>query len=198
VTTTIFFVRHGSHDRLNHVLCGRMPGVYLSERGRDEVLAVGGRLSSERLSAVYSSPLERTQETAELIAEASGLPVETSEDLLEVDFGAWTGVTFEDLRADPRWPDWSKDRGAARTPDGESLPEVQARLRRFVEAAIVRHPDQRIAAVSHGDPIKTILAAAIGMPLANIDRLEISPASISVLVAGAWGMRVFSVNEAAR
>ena len=51
---------------------------------------------------------------------------------------------------------------------------------------------------SHGDPIKSILAHALGMPLDNLDRLEISPASVSVLVAGEWGMRVFSVNEAAR
>jgi probable phosphoglycerate mutase len=198
VTTTIFFVRHGSHDRLNRVLCGRMPGVVLSEGGREEVSAVGRRLADERISAIYSSPLERTRETAALIAQAAALPVEISEDLLEVDFGAWTGVTFDALRADPGWPAWNEARGVARPPDGESLLDVQARLRRFVEAARERHPDERIIAVSHGDPIKTILADALGMPLDNLDRLEISPASISVLIAGAWGTRVFSVNEAAR
>jgi probable phosphoglycerate mutase len=122
--------------------------------------------------------------------------VEFSQDLLEVDFGQWTGTTFEALRADAAWPDWNAARGVARPPGGETLVEVQARLRRFVEQIVARHPDQCVAAVSHGDPIKSILAEALGMPLDNLDRLEISPASISVLIAGEWGMRVFSVNEA--
>jgi probable phosphoglycerate mutase len=198
VTTTVFFLRHGSHDRLDRVLCGRMQGVSLSQRGREEARAAGRRLAAEGLSAIYSSPLERTRETAELVGEALGLPVETSEDLLEVDFGEWTGATFEALRADPRWEGWNRTRGVSCAPGGETRADVQGRLRRFVDWARLAHPDQRIAAVSHGDPIKTILAYATGMPLENIDRLEISPASVSVLIAAEWGMRVFSVNEAHR
>jgi probable phosphoglycerate mutase len=198
VTTTIFFVRHGSHDQLGRVLCGRIAGVSLNERGREEARAAGRALAGRGLAAVYASPLERTRETAELAAEVLGLPVEISQDLLEVDFGEWTGTNFEALRAEPRWPAWNAARGVTRIPGGETLPEVQARLCRFVEQAMLRHPGQQIAAVSHGDPIKTILAEALGMPLDNLERLEISPASISVLTAGDWGMRVHSVNEAPR
>lgn len=198
MTTTIFFLRHGSHDRLGRVLCGRMDGVTLSERGREEARAAGRRLASEGLAAIYASPMERTRETAELAAEALRLPITTAEDLVEVDYGDWTGETFEALHADPRWQAWNAARGVSRTPGGESLLEVQARLRRFVDRARSAHPDQRILAVSHGDPIKAILAHATGLPLDNLDRLEISPASLSVLVAGDWGMRVFSVNEGAR
>jgi probable phosphoglycerate mutase len=198
VTVTVFFVRHGSHDRLGRVLCGRMAGVTLSDQGRDEARATGQRLTGEDLAAVYSSPLERTRETADLVSEAVGLPVTTSDDLLEVDYGEWTGATFQQLQEDPRWASWNYARGVSRTPGGESLLDVQYRLRRFVDAARARHPDQRIAAVSHGDPIKTILAQATGMPLDNLDRLEISPASVSILVAGEWGMKVLSINEVAR
>jgi probable phosphoglycerate mutase len=175
-----------------------MDGVALSERGREEARAAGARLAAEGLSAIYSSPLERTLETAELAAQAIGPPAEIAVDLLEVDYGQWTGWTFEALRSDPRWEAWNHARGVGRTPDGESLLEVQLRMRRFVDRMRLAHPDQRILAVSHGDPIKSILAHATGMPLDNLDRLEISPASVSVLVAGDWGMRVFSVNEAAR
>lgn len=198
MTTTIFFVRHGSHDRLGHVLCGRMAGVSLSERGREEARAVGRRLAGEDLAAIYASPMERTRETADLAADAAGLPVELAEDLIEIDYGDWTGATFEALRADARWDRWNTAKGVTRPPGGETLLAVQVRVRRFVDMAMARHPEQRIAAVSHGDPIKVILAHATGMPLDNLMRLEISPASMSVLVAGDWGMKVFSVNEAAR
>jgi probable phosphoglycerate mutase len=198
VTTTIFFLRHGSHDRLGRILCGRMEAVGLSEHGREEARAAARRLADEGVAALYCSPVQRTRETAELVAERLGLAVEIAEDLTEIDYGEWTGASFEALRADPRWQDWNCARGVTRAPGGESLLEVQARVRRFVETAMLRHPEQRIAAVSHGDPIKSILAHATGMPLDNLNRLEISPASISVLAAGTWGMRVLSVNETGR
>jgi probable phosphoglycerate mutase len=198
VTTTVFFVRHGSHDRLGRVLCGRMDGVSLSERGLAEAREAGARLAREELSALYSSPMTRTRETAEVLSAAAGLPVETCEDLTEVDYGDWTGATFDALADDPRWATWNAARGVTGTPGGESLIEVQVRMRRFVDQARARHPDQRIAAVSHGDPIKAILAHAMGVPLDNLSRFEVSPASISVLVAGDWGMKVFSINEGQR
>ena len=198
MTTTVFFVRHGSHDRLDHVLCGRMEGVSLSEGGRAEARVTGQRLAREGLAALYSSPMARTRETADEVAQIVGLPVATAPDLNEIDYGEWSGATFTALDHDPRWRTWNAARGVTRAPAGESLIEVQARMRRFVDQARERHPDQRIAAVSHGDPIKAILAHALGAPLDHLDRLELSPASISVLVAGDWGMKVLSVNEAPR
>jgi probable phosphoglycerate mutase len=194
----MFFVRHGSHDRLGHVLCGRMTGVSISERGLAEARAAAGRLAREEIAALYSSPMERTRQTADALSAATGLPVEIDEELTEVDYGEWSGARFEALAGDPRWAAWNADRGGARAPGGETLAEVQARMRRFVERVRRRHPDQRIAAVSHGDPIRSILAYAIGAPIAGIDRMEVSPASVSVLVAGDWGMKVFSLNEAQR
>jgi probable phosphoglycerate mutase len=175
-----------------------MEGVGLSARGRAEAAAVAARLAGEDLSALYASPMQRTGETAEAIAKATGLAAQTDGDLIELDYGNWTGSTFEALGEDPRWPLWNAARGVTRIPGGESLIEVQARMRRFVDRARARHPDQRICAVGHGDAIKAILAHATGMPLDNLDRLEVSPASVSVLVAGDWGMKVFSINEAPR
>lgn len=198
MSTTVFFVRHGSHDRLGRVLCGRMPGVTLSETGREEARAAGRRLAGEDVAAVYSSPMERTRETAGLMAEALSVPVEVDELLNEIDYGEWTGATFDALHQDPHWALWNNEKAVTRPPGGEAMIEVQARLRRFVDAVQARHPEQRICAVTHGDPIKAILAHATGMPLDNLGRVEISPASISVLVAGDWGMKVLSINEAAR
>lgn len=198
MTTTVFLVRHGSHDRLGHVLCGRMDGVSLSDEGRRESEALAERLNGEDLSAVYASPLARTVETAAPIARAAGLAPTADEDLVEIDFGDWTGKRFEDLSDDPAWPVWNAARSLARPPGGESMLEVQARLKRWLERVRGRHPQARIAAVTHSDVIKALAAHALGFSLDQHDRLEVSPASVSVLVAGDWGLKLMSLNETLR
>ncbi|MDE2486990.1 MAG: histidine phosphatase family protein [Alphaproteobacteria bacterium] len=195
MTTTVFLVRHGSHDRLGHVLCGRMDGVSLSDGGRKESAALAIRLRGVDLTAVYASPLARTMETATPIAKAAGLAPRSDEDLLEIDFGEWTGERFDALRDDPAWLVWNTSRSLARPPGGESMIEVQARLKRWLDRVRARHPDQRIAAVTHSDVIKALAAHALGFSLDQHGRLEVSPASVSILAAGDWGLKLMSLNE---
>ena len=195
MTTTILLVRHGSHDRLGKVLCGRMAGVRLSEGGRDEAARLGARLAHGPLEAVYSSPLERTQETAAAVAAASNLPVQLDDDLNELDFGNWAGLGFDDLNSEPDWSRWNRLRQHARPPGGETMLEAQARVVRFLHRAHERHGEAVVAAVSHGDMIKAALAFALGLSLEFYARFEVSPASVSRLVMGEWGVKVWSLNE---
>jgi probable phosphoglycerate mutase len=197
VTTTVFLVRHGSHDRLGKVLCGRMDGVSLSDRGKQEAEAVARRLAGEGLAAVYTSPLSRTRETAEPIARAAGLEPIAEDDLLEIDFGAWTGRAFAELEGDGAWVRWNRERAAARPPGGESMAQVQARLERWLERAWSRRPGERIAAVTHADVIKAVVADVLGFSLDRHDRLEVTPGSVSILAGGDWGAKVISLNEVA-
>ncbi|HEV2097677.1 MAG TPA: histidine phosphatase family protein, partial [Stellaceae bacterium] len=139
--TVFHLVRHGEHVLAGKVLAGRTPGVGLSERGRAEIAAVAERLAGDSIAALYSSPLQRTRESAEIVAARLGLPIAFHDDLIELDFGEWTGSTFDQIRADPRWLPWSTQRSLAQIPGGESMREVQ---RRMVEAMIeigARHPD---------------------------------------------------------
>lgn len=198
MTTTVFLVRHGSHDRLDRVLCGRMDGVRLSEDGRREAEALATRLAGEDLSAVYASPLARTLETAQPIAAGARLAPIADEDLLEIDFGDWTGKPFETLHDDPAWAVWNRARSLARPPGGESMLEVQARLKRWLDRVRGRHAGERIAAVTHSDVIKALCAHALGFSLDQHDRLEVSPASVTALAAGDWGVKVLSLNETLR
>jgi broad specificity phosphatase PhoE len=195
VTTTILLVRHGSHDRLDKVLCGRMAGVSLGDSGRAEAAQVGARLANTGLSAVLSSPLERAQETAAAIASVAGLTVETDPDLNELDLGDWSGRRFEDLHGDPAWDQWNRLRQHTRPPAGETMLESQVRAVRFLHRARDRFPDGTIAAVSHADIIKTALCWALGLSLESYSRFEVRPASISRLVLGDWGAHVWSINE---
>jgi broad specificity phosphatase PhoE len=195
VTTTVYFVRHGSHDRLGKVLCGRMPGVTLSEQGLAESRAMARRLAREAIDAVYASPLDRTLATAEPIAEALGQGLRVSENLLEVDYGDWTGAAFTDLDGHPEWRAWNEQRATALPPGGEGMAQVQMRVGRFINEAVQHHPDQRLVAVSHGDVIKAALMAGLGLSLDEHQRIEVSPGSLSVVVAGDWGLKVHSMNE---
>lgn len=199
--TIFILVRHGSHDRLGSVLCGRMPGVTLSAQGRAEADALADRLSSQRLTAVLSSPLERAIETATPIAERQGLPLTIEPSLNELDLGAWSGKRFEKLQGDPAWDLWNRARShghptPGETP-GETMAEVQTRIAALLDRLRRAHPGGRLALVSHGDVIKAALAHALGLPLDFHGRFEISPASHSVLIADDWGLKVHSINEGA-
>jgi broad specificity phosphatase PhoE len=199
VAATIFLVRHAAHDRVDRVLCGRMPGVGLGEAGRRQAEALARRFADAAVDAVWTSPLDRARETAEPIAGRLGLPVRTSDGLAEIDFGAWTGLPFDALRDDPRWRRWNEARGSERPPPGESMGEsmgeAQARASIEVERARAEHPDGRVVLISHGDVIKAVLAGVLGLPLDAHARFEISPASVSALAMWEGGGKVLSMNE---
>jgi probable phosphoglycerate mutase len=195
MTTTIFFVRHGSHDRLDHILCGRMEGVELSDAGRREATRIAERLSRERVDALYVSPLLRARQTAAPIAEALGLSPLVADDLNETDMGEWTGVRFDELRQQPAWRRWNTARGPHRPPGGESMLDIQLRAARWLSEAVVRHPHTGVVAVCHADVIKAAVCHALGLSLDHYGRMEISPASISVVTAGRWGLKVRKLNE---
>nr|WP_255500835.1 histidine phosphatase family protein [Caulobacter sp. 17J80-11] len=186
-------VRHASHDRLGRVLCGRMAGVTLSDQGRREAQALGRRLADRDLAAVYSSPLERTRETAEALAAPHGLTPQLDPDLNEVDVGDWAGRAFDEL-AGPEWDLWNQARAGARAPGGEAMTEVQARVARALGRLRDRHPNQTVAVVSHGDVIKAAVATALQLSLDGLQRFDIAPASVSTLVVGDWGMKVHDLN----
>ena len=198
MAATLFLLRHAAHARVGSTLCGRMPGVGLGEEGRKQARALGERLSGEAIEAVYSSPLERARETAAPVAARLGLQARTSDDLAEIDFGEWTGRDFAALDGDPGWTRWNTARASARPPGGESMAEAQARALAGIERLRARHPEGRIAAVSHCDVIKAVLAAILGITLDGIHRFEILPASISALALWPGGGKVLSMNETLR
>jgi broad specificity phosphatase PhoE len=186
-----FLVRHAAHDLLGTTLAGRSPGVRLNDAGRAQAERLAARLAREEPCAILSSPLERCLETAAPLGRLRHLAVEPVEALQEIDFGAWSGRSFEALRGDPAWVAWNARRGSARCPGGESMLEAQARIARRLE----RLPPGRTVLVSHGDVIKAALCWALGLPLDLLHRFEISPGSVSALELGEAGPRALWLNE---
>jgi broad specificity phosphatase PhoE len=196
-TTTFFLVRHGSHDRLNRFLCGRMDGVPLGDAGRAEALATAARLKGERFDAVVTSPILRCRQTAEIVAEPHGLTPVVDDAFVELDFGDWTGKSFDDLHADPRYEPWNIRRSLHRPPNGESMGEAQMRAVRGVEAIRARQPNGRVAIVTHSDIVKALVAHVLGANLDLYHRFDVDPASITTLVVGDWGAKLIRLNEGA-
>lgn len=198
MATTVYLVRHAAHDRVDRVLCGRMPGVGLGDAGLAQAEALARRFGDghgKGVDAVWTSPVQRARETAAPIADRLGLLAWDSDALCEIDFGDWTGETFDALDGDPRWRRWNEARGDGRPPGGESMAEVQARALGDIERAREEHPDGRVLLVSHGDVIKAVLAGVLGLPLDAHARFEVSPASISALAVWDGGGKVLSMNE---
>jgi broad specificity phosphatase PhoE len=192
------FLRHGEHGLLGKVLAGRMPGVGMTERGRAEIASQAERLAREKIAAIYASPLQRTRETAEIVSARLSLSIEFRDDLLELDFGEWTGATFDAIRADPRWQAWSTQRSLAAIPGGESMRAVQQRIVAAMIELNERHLHETIVLVSHGDVIRCVLLFALGMPLDFYNRIEIGQGSISTIQIQSGGIRVLAVSERPR
>ncbi|HEV2364103.1 MAG TPA: histidine phosphatase family protein [Caulobacteraceae bacterium] len=194
--TSIYLIRHATHDRLGRVLCGRMADVGLSEEGLRQAEALARCIEGEpKVTALYSSPLERTLQTAEPIARSLGLAPRITEALNEVDVGRWTGASFAALRGDPAWRSWKRAPVKSRPPGGESLADVAARVGGWIDEMRRAHPDETIVAVSHGDVIKTAIALALGLGLDRLHRFEISPASLSLLLVGGRDQKVCWLNR---
>ena len=192
--TVFHLLRHGEpaiFGRLN----GRLPGVGLSEKGRAEAAMQAGRLAGEKIEAIYSSPMQRTRETAEILADRLGLPIRYREDVIEIDYGEWTGLTFDQIRQDERWQMWSRSRSIAAVPGGESWRQVQERVVGALFDLQQAHPDGSVAIVSHGDVIKAALLFALGMPPDFYSRIEIAFASLSTIRLDGAGIRVSGLNE---
>ena len=156
---------------------------------------VAARLRSEPVAAILSSPLERARETAEPIAAAFGVEIETEPDLDELDFGAWSGQSFDALGGEPLWAAWNADRDRVRPPDGETFAEAQSRAVRCIERIRRRHAGGTVALVSHADLIKGVLAWTLGLPLAFYARFEVAPASVSRVAFGDGGPKVVGMNH---
>ena len=193
--TTILLIRHALNDSVGQYIAGCLPGVHLNPAGCAQAKQLAERLAEIPITAIYSSPLERTQETAAPLARRLGLSVHSCEALIEVGLGDWQGMSFADVDSLPTWRRFNSFRAGTRIPNGESILEVQARVIGVLEHVQRAHPDQIVALVSHGDPIKTALTYFAGIPLDLMLRLEISPASVSILTLDADGAQILCINH---
>jgi probable phosphoglycerate mutase len=193
--TTFVLVRHATNDSVGKALAGSQPGVHLNREGVEEAHRLAARLSVLPITAVYSSPLTRAVETAEPLARRLGVPVRTEPELTEIDFGEWAGASVADLDRDPRWRQFNSFRIGTPTPAGETIADVQARMVAALLNIRSQHLAQTVVVVSHGDPLKAVVAYYVGIPLDLIHRIDLRTASITVLALGNHGAQLVRLND---
>jgi broad specificity phosphatase PhoE len=182
---TILLVRHGTNPKVGKGLTGWLPGVSLDENGRHQAETLAAVLSPRSFAAIYSSPLERTLETAAPLARRLGLEITPAPAFGEVRFGDWQGKDFVEIQCDPIWRRFNDFRSGTRAPGGELMLETQTRMVAGLLDIAARHPGQSVAVFSHADAIKSALCWILGIPLDFHLRLEILPASVTTVVIGA-------------
>ncbi len=194
---TVILLRHGrSTANTAGVLAGRGADIHLDEHGRGQAEAVAQRLAGITLARIISSPLERCLETVGPLAAATGLAVEIESDVIEVDYGSWTGRALRDLASEELWKIVQRHASAAVFPDGEALAAVSSRAVSAVRRQLKLTSSSGVLLVcAHGDVIKSILADALGMHLDAFQRIHVSPASLSVIRYTATGTVVERVND---
>jgi probable phosphoglycerate mutase len=168
----------------------------LSEEGQRIAADLGQRLSEVRFGAIYTSPLERTMETAQAVARHQKKPVVPHPGLLEINYGDWSGRTLKSLYRLQAWRVIHQSPARVRFPNGESLVEAQARAVATLEELAQRHRRQTIALVTHADVIKAAVSHYLGQPLDLYNRIMIAPASVTVLDLSEQGpVRLVTINS---
>jgi probable phosphomutase (TIGR03848 family) len=193
--TALYFVRHGVTSHTGHRLSGWTPDVHLTDDGRAGVESLARWLGDVPFKAVYSSPIDRTLETAKIVAAPHGLSVRTRRGIGEVEYGKWTNRPLRSLMRTKLWGTVQRWPSAARFPDGETLREVQSRAVTEVEKLAEEHPKEPICCVSHGDVIKLIAAHYLGVHIDLFQRIVIAPASVSVISLARESPYVLALNQ---
>lgn len=193
--TRLVLLRHGATV---HSAAQRFSGrndLPLDEAGVAQAAALAKR-SYGQVAAIVSSPIRRARETADAVAGVLDLPVTTDDDLAELDFGAFEGLTYAEVRE--RYPAdlaaWSASPETP-PPHGESFAAAARRVRRARDRIVAAHPDAVVLAVSHVTPIKLLVRAALDAPLSSIWRMHLDIASVSTidyLADGSSSLRHFN------
>ncbi|HVL32786.1 MAG TPA: MSMEG_4193 family putative phosphomutase [Actinomycetota bacterium] len=191
----LLLIRHGLTAHTGVKLSGWTPGIPLSEVGRAQAEKLVERFAGLAVDAVYSSPLDRTWQTAGPLARERKLKITKRTEIGEVRYGDMEGKALRTLAKGPLWRKLNAWPSDVRFPNGESLRETQTRAVAAIERLRSEHPGKTVAVFSHGDWIRLAMAHYSGMHIDLYRRLSIDPVSVSALQFHEMGVLVRRVND---
>lgn len=176
-------------------LAGRLPGVHLNQKGRDQAISLVKTLQKISIQAIYSSPLERAMETAAPLASERHLPIQIHPGLLDIDYGDWQWRTYKQVARTNLWKTLADKPSEVQFPEGESLLEAQERLVKTVNQIAANHGDRDVVACfTHADVVRLVTAHALNMPLDSFQRLQAAPAGITTIQFAGGHYRLIHFN----
>jgi probable phosphomutase (TIGR03848 family) len=191
----LLLVRHGATSMTGKKLTGWLPGFSLSEEGKRQSEKTAKRLADLSLKAIYSSPLERCLETAQVIAIPHKREVQVIENLGEIRYGDWQGRSLKSLYRTKAWRELRARPGDFRFPNGETIREAQVRGMAEIEKLRKRHKGHTIVVCSHADMIRVLVAGYLGLALDLYNRMSIAPASVTAIAMDEIGVRLLRLSD---
>ena len=184
MTTRVYLIRHGSTELSSEDRFAGVVDVLLSDAGRDQARRLGARLTKEKITVAFASPMKRTMETARLTVEPHGIEVTPVDGIREIAHGRWEGMKRDEVeRAFPEeYSRYEHDPFSFAPLGGESGLQVTARALPALLKIVEDHCDQRIVIVSHKATIRLLLSTLLGFdPRKYRDRLDQSPCALNIL-----------------
>ncbi|MBA4376219.1 MAG: phosphoglycerate mutase [Anaerolinea sp.] len=192
--TTLFLVRHGKTESSGKRLCGNLRGIHLNEFGKQQAEIIANYVAEFPIKAIFSSPLERTMETAMPLVQKTNLTITPQEFLREIDFGDFQGKG-EELLESPIWKEFNEHPAKVRFPNGETIHESQKRVVEGLDKLCSEFSaNDQIVIVSHCEALRLAVAFALGAPIDAYQRLTIDPGSITRIEWQDGRYRLLSLN----
>lgn len=184
MNTRLFLIRHGATVLTAEDRFAGATNVQLSDEGRYQTTRLAERLGREKICAIYASPLDRTMETARILAAPHGLEVLPRSGLKEISHGRWEQLTRAEVEA--QFPEeaaaWEEDPFTFAPQGGESGLEVTARSLPVLMDIVRQHPGETVAVVSHKATIRLLLSSLLGFdPRRYRDNLDQNPAALNIV-----------------
>ncbi len=180
---SIIFLRHGqAKNNTDRVLAGRTPGVPLTEEGVEQSEKAAKFLEEMNISTIYSSPIERAKNTAEIVGKHISIDVKIDDRLIELDMGKFTGKPYDEIFSSHGNVFMKFYRGELEIAHNgvETFEQVKKRIRDMVDHVIDNHPDENVVLVTHMDPIKAMLSTVVSFSPENLYELIIPNASLNI------------------
>jgi broad specificity phosphatase PhoE len=184
MTTRLYLVRHGSTVMTMEDRFSGAAEVQLSDEGREQARHLAERLADDDIAAVFSSPLDRTIETARILAGPHNLPLFPKDGLREISHGHWEGLSRKDVEAQfpEEYAAWEADPFTFAPEGGESGLSVLARALPVIREIVVSYKDKNILVVSHKATLRLLVSNLLGFDARGYrDRLDQAPACLSIL-----------------
>ncbi|QUC64366.1 histidine phosphatase family protein [Nitrosopumilus sp. K4] len=191
---SIIFLRHGqAKNNTERILAGRTPGIPLTDKGVDQAQKAAEFLEHMNISAIYSSPIERAKNTAEIVGKHNSVDVRIDERLIELDMGKFTGMPYDEIFSSHGNVFMKFYNGELEIAHNgvETFDQVKKRVLGIVDDVLENHPDENVVLVTHMDPIKAMLATIVDLSPKNLYELIIANASLNIFREY---QRMFSVS----
>ncbi len=193
--TKILLIRHGDTDYVDEALARRIDSP-LNLLGIQQSETIANAIKHLPIQAIYTSPLIRTQQTAEPLAKLLNLEININHELNQVNFGKWQGMDFDELVQDPDWKLFRENPGSVKIPGGEDSSMVRERVSNAIHHLSQQYEEKEIIAIfSHGSIIRHTISYFIGLPVNNSNQIQIAPASISTLMVRERNGKLLHLNQ---